>query len=149
MKRLQGKDVLIIGAASGIGRAAAIRIASEGANLAIADINIESLSKVAAEIKASYGCKVIFQACNVAKHDETISVINDLVNELGGLNALSHNAGIMNLYHTHEMTPKQWQDIIDVNLTGTFNVNKAAIPHLIKNPESYLVNTAESIINFV
>ncbi len=51
------------------------------------------------------------------------------------------------VYHTHEMTPEQWHEIININLTGTFNVNRHAIPHLIKNENSYLVNTSSIAID--
>lgn len=147
MKRFLNKNVLVTGAASGIGKAAAHRIALEGANLALIDINAQGLQQVKDEIVTKNNNTVLYHTCNIANHDETILVINNLVAQLGSLNALSHNVGIMKLFKTHEMTSQQWQNIIDVNLSGTFNVNKAALPHLIKNSESYIVNTASSAVS--
>jgi NAD(P)-dependent dehydrogenase (short-subunit alcohol dehydrogenase family) len=63
------------------------------------------------------------------------------------IHALSHNAGILRCYLTHEMTPSQWNEVINVNLTGTFNVNRHAIPHLLKNERSYIVNTSSNVVD--
>lgn len=69
-------------------------------------------------------------------------MINKLCAHLGGINALSHKVGILKCYNTHEMTLDNWNQIISVNLTGTFNVNRQAIPHLLKNEASYLINNS-------
>jgi NAD(P)-dependent dehydrogenase (short-subunit alcohol dehydrogenase family) len=142
MNRFKNKNVLITGAASGIGRAATIRIAQEGGQLALLDINVDGLKQLAAEITEKYGVKVIYAACNVASFDETQAVIDKLVADIGGIQSLSHNAGILRCYNTHEMTFEQWNEVISVNLTGTFNVNRHALPHLLKNKSSYIVNTS-------
>jgi NAD(P)-dependent dehydrogenase (short-subunit alcohol dehydrogenase family) len=144
-QRFKNKKVMITGAGSGIGRAAALRIAEEGGELALLDIHAENL-KSAAEAVSALGAKVHYQVCDVTSFTDTGRIIDELVDELGGLNALSHNAGILRCYHTHEMTPEQWHQIININLTGTFNINRHAIPHLIKNENSYLVNTSSIAI---
>lgn len=147
MKRFQDKNVMITGAATGIGRAAAIRIAQEGGNLALLDINLVGLQNITQEIIEKYHVKVIYAQCNVASFEETETAINSLAHEIGGIQSLSHNAGILRCYNTHEMTPAQWNEIISVNLTGTFNVNRLALPHLLKNKCSYLVNTSSIAID--
>ena len=146
MQRFQNKNVMITGAASGIGRAAAIRIAQEGGNLALLDINPNGLQTVAEELK-SYGNKIVYSVCDVSNFEETKQVIDGLCLELGGIQALSHNAGFLRCYHTHEMTLEQWNEIIAINLTGTFSVNRHALPHLLKNKTSYLVNTSSTAID--
>lgn len=146
MNRFQNKNVMITGAASGIGRAAAIRIAQEGGNLALLDINEEGLKVLVDEIINKYHIKIVYAQCNVASFEETQIMIDKLVDELGGIQSLSHNAGILRCYNTHEMTPEQWNEIISINLTGTFNVNRHALPHLLKNKCSYLVNTSSIAI---
>lgn len=143
MQRFQNKNVMVTGAASGIGRAVAIRIASEGGNLALLDIQSDKLKSLVEELKA-YGVRVVSDSCDVSDFDQTEEVINKLCQEIGSIQALSHNAGIMRCYNTHEMTLKQWNEIIFVNLTGTFNVNRHALPHLLKNKTSYLVNTSSN-----
>lgn len=132
---------MITGAASGIGRAAAVRVASEGGNLALLDIDSVALKNLVKELKHNSN-KVVYAQCDVTNFQETRKVIDDLCEQMGSIQALSHNAGILRCYNTHEMTFDQWNEIISVNLTGTFNVNRHAIPHLIKNPTSYLVNTS-------
>lgn len=141
MRRFLDRNVLITGAASGIGLAAAKRIASEGGNLALLDINSEQL-KAAAEQLKQYDTKIVYQDCNVADFNATRKAIDQMCEKLKGIHALSHNAGILKCYNTHEMTLEQWNEILSVNLTGTFNVNRHVLPYLLKNERSYLVNTA-------
>lgn len=141
MKRFQGRSVLITGAASGIGFAAAKRIASEGGNLALLDINSDQL-KIAVEQLKQFNTKIVYEICSVVDFDATKKAIDKMCEKLGGIQALSHNAGILKCYNTHEMTLEQWNEILAINLTGTFNVNRHALPHLLKNECSYLVNTS-------
>lgn len=141
MRRFQDKNVLITGAASGIGFAAAKRIASEGGNLALLDINAGQLKRAAEQLK-QFHTKIVYEVCNVADFEATKNAIDKMCDILGGIQALSHNAGILKCYNTHEMTLEQWNEILSINLTGTFNVNRHALPHLLKNECSYLVNTS-------
>lgn len=141
MKRFQNRNVLITGAASGIGLAAAKRIASEGGNLALLDINSNQL-KIAIDELKQFNTKIVYEICNVSDFNATKSAIDKLCEKIGGIQALSHNAGILKCYNTHEMTLEQWNELLSVNLTGTFNVNRHALPHLLKNEHSYLVNTS-------
>lgn len=146
MRRFENRNVMITGAGNGIGKAAAIRIAQEGGNLGLLDINLENLEILSQEISQKYNVKVVHECCNVASFEETQTVVNKLVNGLGGIQALSHNAGILRCYNTHEMTSKQWDEIISINLTGTFNIARHALPHLLMNKNSYLVNASSIAI---
>lgn len=141
MKRFENRNVLITGAASGIGFAAAKRIAGEGGNLALLDINAELLNSAAKELK-QFNVDIVYEICNVANFEATKHAIDSMSLKLGGIQYLSHNAGILKCYNTHEMTIEQWNEIVSINLTGTFNVNRHALPHLLKNKNSSLVNTS-------
>lgn len=141
MQRFQNKNVLITGAASGIGRAAALRIAREGGHVALLDIDLEKLKQVVQELEP-YSNKISYCKCNVADFQEVEECIHTLCEDLGGIQALSHNAGILRCYNTHEMTVEQWNEVISVNLNGTFNVNRHALPYLLKNKSSSIVNTS-------
>jgi len=145
MRRFENRNVMITGAASGIGKAAAVRIASEGANLALLDIDFNKLRETAEQL-SQYGTKIVFAKCDVSDFDEVGICINKLCQDLGGIQSLSHNAGILRCYNTHEMTFEEWNKIISVNLTGMFNVNRHALPHLLKNKNSYLVNTSSNAV---
>lgn len=125
LKRFKNKNTMITGAASGIGRAIAVRVASEEGNLALLDINEKDLGNLVKELKLKYpDNKITYARCNVANSQETCEVIENLCEQMGSIQGLSHNAGILRCYNTHEMTLDQWNEIIAVNLTGTFNVNR-------------------------
>ncbi len=132
---------MITGAASGIGRATAERMGAEGGSLALIDIDLVKLEEVANGLESS-GVDVVFEPSNVANFEEVGAAIGKLAAKTGGFDALSHNAGILRCYRTHEMTLDQWNELISVNLTGTFNVNRHALPYLLKNEVSFLVNTS-------
>lgn len=139
MRRLENKRILITGAASGIGRAIAKRAVEEGAEVGLLDINEPALKTLIDELKPSQS-KVAYAVADVADFDQMAKSIDVLAKELGGLQGVSHNAGILRCYHTHKMTLSQWQELIDVNLTGTFNVNRHVLSYLLDNDKSYLVN---------
>jgi NAD(P)-dependent dehydrogenase (short-subunit alcohol dehydrogenase family) len=114
MKRFQDRNVLITGAASGIGFAAAKRIASEGGNLALLDINSDQL-KIAIKQLKQFNTKIVYEVCNVADFNAKKNTIDNMCEKIGGIQALSHNAGILKCYNTHEMTLEQWNEILSIN----------------------------------
>ncbi len=143
MKRFEGKNVVITGAASGIGQATAQRIAEEGGNVALIDINAEGLA-VTRKVAEGLGVKAWSYECNVADGPRVKAIIDQAAADMGGFDTLCHCAGILRTYHTHKMTFEQWHQIIDVNLNGTFYVNHAALPHLLKNRFSAIVNCSST-----
>lgn len=144
MARLEGKVALITGAARGQGRAHAQLMASEGADIIALDIceqigtvnyplaSEEDLAETARLVEKE-GRRVVAKAADVRHLDELTGAVDDAVGMLGGLDIAVANAGICSLATTAEMTATQWQDMIDVNLTGCWNTVKAAIPHLTTN----------------
>lgn len=143
MKRFEGKNVVITGAAAGIGQASAQRIAEEGGTCALIDLNAGGLNATKALVTAQ-GAKSWVYECNVTNGAEVKKVIDQAAEDMGGFDTLIHCAGILRTYHTHEMTFEQWHEIIDVNLNGTFYVNHAALPHLLKNRFSTIVNCSST-----
>lgn len=141
MKRFQDKNIIISGAASGIGRACAERIASEGGHLGLIDIDERGLMETAALVE-KHNIRIFYKTCDVSSFKETADCVSYLVTQLGSLQVLSHNAGIMRCYHTHEMLIEQWQEIISVNVTGTFNMNRHCLPYLLESESSAIVNNA-------
>ena len=130
MAMLNGKVAFITGAASGIGRSAALRFAREGAKVAVADTDEADGNKVCDEI-ARAGGKAIFVACDVSDSDQVKRAIDRTVKELGGLHIVFANAGINGVWAPlEELKPGEWDKTHAINLRGTFLTLHHAIPHL-------------------
>jgi NAD(P)-dependent dehydrogenase (short-subunit alcohol dehydrogenase family) len=144
MKRFEGKKIVITGAASGVGFATAERIAEEGGALALMDINAEGAANAAKSLGEKHGVKTFAYGLDVANGGQVKEVIDQAAKDLEGFDTLLHIAGILRTYHTHEMTFEQWHEIINVNLHGTFYTNQAALPYLLANRHSAIVNMSST-----
>jgi NAD(P)-dependent dehydrogenase (short-subunit alcohol dehydrogenase family) len=144
MKRFEGKKVVITGAASGIGRATADRIAEEGGNVALIDINAEGVEKAAKEVAEKFGVKTHHYALDITDGPKVKETIDQAAKDLEGFDTLLHVAGALKTFHTHLMTYEDWHRIIGINLHGTFYVNHASLPHLLANRFSTIVNMAST-----
>jgi NAD(P)-dependent dehydrogenase (short-subunit alcohol dehydrogenase family) len=131
MLRFKGKVVLVTGAASGIGRATALRLAEEGADIACVDVSLPGLAETAKAVEALGRRAQIFE-CDVANEASVEAAVRGTVERLGKLDVLCNVAGILRSDHTHELRLEDWNRILSVNLTGTFLMCRAAIPHLLK-----------------
>ena len=143
MKRFEGKNVVITGAAQGIGQATAQRIAEEGGNVALLDINAAGLDATK-KIVDDLGVKSWAYECDITDGHKVKEVIDQAAADMGGFDTLLHIAGVLRTYATHEMTFEQWHNVININLNGTFYVNHAALPHLLKNKFSCIVNMSST-----
>jgi meso-butanediol dehydrogenase / (S,S)-butanediol dehydrogenase / diacetyl reductase len=142
MQRFEGKVVLITGAASGIGRETAIRIASEGGTIAAFDVNAEALGKTVAALEAS-GATAASWVVDVRDEGQVKTAVDEVVERFGGLHALCNVAGILHVENSHQLALADWDRVISVNLTGTFLMCRAAIPHLLAKRGS-IVNTSST-----
>jgi len=131
MRRFEGKVALVTGAASGIGRATVLRLASEGADVACVDLKKEELEGAAREVRA-LGRQALALECDVSERARVSATVGKVVSELGKLDVLCNVAGILHSAHTHELKPEDWQRVLAVNLTGTFYMCQAALPHLLE-----------------
>ena len=118
--------VLVTGAAMGIGRAVAATLAAEGSNLVLLDRDAAALQKTASEI----GGSTAIQVGSVATLSDCEAAVRLAVERFGRLTGVSHNAGIQRYGDVVTTTPALWDEVISVNLTGGFNVAKAAMPEL-------------------
>lgn len=139
MNRFADKAALVTGAASGIGRAAATRLAAEGARVACVDINREGLDETVAAI----GDAAFALPCDLADAAQIEATVAAAVERLGGLDALCNVAGILRADHSHELALEDWDRILRVNLTGTFLMCREALPHL-RERKGAIVNTAST-----
>lgn len=127
--RLKGKVAIVTGAAQGIGRAIAMRLADEGAKVAVGDIQEDTAAKTAAEIKAAGG-----EACavklNVTSLDSALAAVETVERELGPIGILVNNAGWDKLEPFMESTPETWDRVIAINFRGVLNCCRAVIPKM-------------------
>lgn len=147
MKRLEGKRILVTGAASGIGQATAVRLLSEGAAVVAADIAADGLDSTRAQVGADAD-RLTTMPLDVGNEDSVIDGVGLAVEKLGGLDSLVNAAGILRAWHTHQTTLEQWNQIIAVNLTGTFLVVREALPALLANSRSAIVNFSSTSASF-
>ncbi|WP_266206226.1 acetoin reductase [Pontibacter kalidii] len=117
MKNLENKVALVTGAGQGIGRAIALRLAKEGAKVAIVDLHEEKMQAVADEIKAAGGEAVIYKA-DVSDRDNVFAAVDYTERELGDFNIIVNNAGIANIQGILDLTPEEVDNIMKVNVQG-------------------------------
>ncbi len=142
MKRLEGKVAIITGSAAGIGRACAHRMAEEGASLLLLDVAAEGLEETAKQC-SERGAEVIHQTCDVSDPEQTRAAVAAAVERFGRLDTLVNIAGILSLDHTHELGLERWNQVLAVNLTGTFLMTQSALPHLLESGGS-VINTSST-----
>lgn len=134
--RLAGRRILITGAASGMGREIALLFAGEGAQLGLLDVNEASLSAVSSELGA-FG-----HACDVTDRSQVNVVVADVARAIGGLDGVVNAAGILNIVPFADLDPASWDRMLAVNVTGPFNILKAALPFLLAAEAATIVNIA-------
>ena len=132
MNRFDERVVIVSGAASGIGRATAIRIAAEGGTVACLDVQEQGLQQTLQTIEAAGSGQAIALHCDVSDAHAVQSTVDEVIARFGKLNALCNIAGVLRMQHTLQEDLEHWNRIIGINLTGTFLMCRAALPHLIE-----------------
>ena len=144
MKRLENKVAVITGGADGLGRAASIKFAAEGAQVIIWDMNEEKSHVTLAEITAEGG-KAFFAKVNTASYSEVEAATQDAISRFGRIDILINNAGITRDASIKKMTPEMWQQVIDVNLTGVFNCAKCVSAGMVEKGYGRIINTSSVV----
>ena len=141
MFSLAGKTAIVTGAAMGIGKAIALAFADAGANIIVADINETVGNATVEELKAK-GIEAIFCKLDVRDKDLIQQTIDRTLEKFGKIDILMNNAGIGRPAAAVDMSEKDWQDVIDINLTGVFKMSQAVGKVMIKQGFGNIVNTA-------
>ena len=141
---LKDKVALITGAAQGIGKAIALKLADSGADAVIVDMNLEKAQETAKEIEGR-GRRAIALKANVANLQETEAMIDETVAKLGAIHILVNNAGITRDALILRMKEEDWDAVISVNLKGVFNCTKAAVKHMAKQRYGRIINIASIV----
>ncbi len=136
---LRGKVAVVTGSTRGIGRAIAEELAKAGATVVISGTREADVGRVVDELRAK-GFTVLGSACDVRHFDEVEALMEFASKEAGGLDILVNNAGVGLFAAISEMSPEDWDRVIDTNLTGVFYCSRAAIPHLRKRGGGAIVN---------
>ena len=142
--RLKDKVALITGGARGIGQAIAMAFAKEGADIVVADVNLEIAQKTASEIE-NLGRKALALEMDVTNYDKVEEGINKILDKMGKVDILVNNAGITKDNLLLRMSSGDWDAVINVNLKGTFNCIKAVSRPMIKQRSGRIISIASII----
>ena len=145
MKLLEGKTALITGAARGIGKAIALKFASEGCNIAFTDLNIDDNAlKTQSEIE-SYGVKAKGYASNAANFEETHKVVEEIAKEFGRIDILVNNAGITKDTLIMRMSDSDFEDVLRVNAFGAFYMMREVSRVMLKARRGRIINISSVV----
>jgi NAD(P)-dependent dehydrogenase (short-subunit alcohol dehydrogenase family) len=139
---MKGKVALVTGAASGLGRATALKLAQAGADICIVDVNAAGLDETAAQAK-SCGVEILSHATDLAQRDNCRAAVVATVERFGKLDALCNVAGILLLSNAHEMSAADFELTMAVNFNAPFFLMQAAIPYLLES-NGAVVNVTSS-----
>jgi 3-oxoacyl-[acyl-carrier protein] reductase len=144
MQRLENKIAIITGGAQGIGKATVTKFLAEGATVIVWDVDEKNGLEFVSDVTAN-GMKAKFMKVNVARFDEVESSVKKIIEEYGKIDIIVNNAGILRDASLLKMTTEQWQQVIDVNLTGVFNCTKAVAPFMVEKKHGKIIN-ATSVV---
>ncbi len=145
MGLLTGKTALITGAARGIGKAIALKFASEGANIAFTDLVIDESGKATEAEIAALGVKAKGYASNAANFEETEQIVSQVKADFGSIDILVNNAGITKDGLMLRMTEAQWDAVIAVNLKSAFNFIHACTPIMMRQRGGSIINMSSVV----
>lgn len=140
--RLTGRVAIVTGAAQGLGEAMAQALAEAGADIVIADINEDLARSTAERISNITGRKCIALRADVTKESDIDVMVKDTIDRFGKIDILVNNAGIVRHVPAEEMSRKDWDDVINLNLTAVFLCSQRVGRHMIKRNQGCIINIA-------
>ncbi len=145
MGLLEGKTAIVTGAARGIGKAIALKFASEGANVAFTDLAMDENALNTEKEIAAYGVKAKGYASNAANFEETHQVVAEIHKEFGRIDILVNNAGITRDGLMMRMSEQQWDMVININLKSAFNFIHACTPIMMRQKAGSIINMSSVV----
>jgi 3-oxoacyl-[acyl-carrier protein] reductase len=142
--KLEGRVAFVTGAAQGIGRAIALALAEDGADLALGDLNLEKLEATAREVEG-LGRKALALHLDVSSSDSVLAAVTKVLETWGKIDILVNNAGITKDNLIMRMKPQDWDVVLGVNLNGTFHCIRTVLPVMVKQRYGRIVNIASVV----
>lgn len=143
MGRLDGRVAFVTGAGRGIGAATALRLAEDGARVALADLDTSGCENVAAEIRALGSEALVFE-CNVADAATVQNAVDKTAQHFGQLDILVNNAGVIRDNLLFKMTDDDWETVMNVHLRGAFNCSRAAQKYMVEHKYGRIVSLSST-----
>ena len=142
--KLHNQVAIVTGAAQGMGATIANRLAAEGAKVILSDINVEKVVGVAERITAATNGNTMAMKIDVTKEDEVAEMVDVAIEHYGTVGILVNNAGILYPTRIDHVTKAEWDEVLDVNLNGSFLCSKAVLPIMKENQFGRIVNMSSS-----
>ena len=139
MREIRGKRALVTGAASGIGRAIALRLAAEGVHLFLVDIDEAGLAEVVAEARQA-GVEAVGWPCNVGQPEKVSAAVASVLHRWGGVDILVNNAGITYYGRSEQMSADHWDRLLQINLHSHLQFTRELLPSLLARREAHVLN---------
>lgn len=137
--RFSGKNVVVTGAAQGMGRAISKGFLDEGARVLLADVNKDGVRRTAKELSPD---KAVATSVDVTRADEVQTMIDYAISELGSVDVLVNNAGTITMRPVTDLSEQEWDMVMDVNAKGVFLGVRAVLPHMLERKSGCIVNVA-------
>jgi len=144
-KRLLNKIAIVTGGAQGIGKSIVRKLASEGANCVIVDVDIQNAENTAKEVREEFNVETLVFKVDVSNFQEVQNCVDETFKKFGRIDILVNNAGITKDNLILKMTEEEWDKVLDINLKGCFNFIKAVSKYMLKQRSGRIINIASVV----